>query len=93
MPFIVAHPLHLFLASVKRLTHLSRFPLLKFAPSPTCSTREDIRRFQLHLAETGMSICNRNRIMTGVREVLLRSWLELKGVGKPNRARRDGLRG
>jgi len=30
-------------------------------------TREDIRRFQLHLAETGMSICNRNRIMTGVR--------------------------
>ncbi len=31
------------------------------------ATREDIRRFQLHLAETGMSICNRNRIMTGVR--------------------------
>jgi site-specific recombinase XerD len=30
-------------------------------------TAEDIRRFQLHLAETGMSICNRNRIMTGVR--------------------------
>ena len=28
---------------------------------------EDIRRFQLHLAETGMSICNRNRIMTGLR--------------------------
>ena len=27
------------------------------------ATREDIRRFQLHLAETGMSICNRNRIM------------------------------
>jgi integrase/recombinase XerD len=28
---------------------------------------EDLRPFQLHLAETGMSICNRNRIMTGVR--------------------------
>ena len=28
---------------------------------------EDIRRFQLHLAETGMSIRNRNRIMTGLR--------------------------
>src|SRR5687768_8124193 len=28
---------------------------------------DDIRRFQLHLAETGMSICNRNRIMTGVK--------------------------
>src|SRR5213083_3651062 len=35
--------------------------------SPETATREDIRRFQLHLAETGMSICNRNRIMTGVR--------------------------
>ena len=30
-------------------------------------TLEDIRRFQLHLAETGASICNRNRIMTGLR--------------------------
>ena len=27
----------------------------------------DIRRFQLHLAEAGASICNRNRIMTGLR--------------------------
>ena len=35
--------------------------------SPETATCEDIRRFQLHLAETGMSICNRNRIMTGVR--------------------------
>ena len=34
---------------------------------PDTATREDLRRFQLHLAETGMSICNRNRIMTGVR--------------------------
>jgi site-specific recombinase XerD len=35
--------------------------------SPDTATREDIRLFQLHLAETGMSICNRNRIMTGLR--------------------------
>ena len=35
--------------------------------SPDTATREDIRRFQLHLAETGMSIGNRNRIMTGLR--------------------------
>jgi site-specific recombinase XerD len=34
--------------------------------SPETATAEDIRLFQLHLAETGMSICNRNRIMTGV---------------------------
>src|ERR1700736_4996828 len=35
--------------------------------SPDTATSEDIRRFQLHLAETGMSIGNRNRIVTGVR--------------------------
>ena len=35
--------------------------------SPDTATLEDIRLFQLHLAESGMSICNRNRIMTGVR--------------------------
>jgi integrase/recombinase XerD len=35
--------------------------------SPDTATTEDIRRFQLHLAEIGMSICNRNRIMTGLR--------------------------
>jgi integrase/recombinase XerD len=35
--------------------------------SPDTATAEDIRRFQLHLAETGMSICNRNRTMTGLR--------------------------
>ena len=33
--------------------------------SPETATLEDIRLFQLHLAETGMSICNRNRIMHG----------------------------
>ena len=35
--------------------------------SPDTATCEDIRGFQLHLAGTGMSICNRNRIMTGLR--------------------------
>jgi integrase/recombinase XerD len=35
--------------------------------SPDTATAEDIRRFQLHLSETGLSICNRNRIMTGLR--------------------------
>jgi site-specific recombinase XerD len=35
--------------------------------SPDTATCEDIRQFQLHLAESGTSICNRNRIMTGLR--------------------------
>jgi integrase/recombinase XerD len=35
--------------------------------SPDTTTIEDIRLFQLHLAETGVSICTRNRIMTGLR--------------------------
>src|SRR3954465_4377794 len=35
--------------------------------SPEAATFEDIRRFQLHLAETGVSICTRNCIMTGLR--------------------------
>jgi len=35
--------------------------------SPDTATAEDIRLFQLHLAKTGLSICNRNRIMTGLR--------------------------
>jgi site-specific recombinase XerD len=34
--------------------------------SPETATAEDIRRFQLHLSETSVSICNRNRIMTGL---------------------------
>jgi site-specific recombinase XerD len=45
--------------------------------SPDTATLEDVRRFQLHLAQTGVSICNRNRIMTGVRflfRVTLRRW-------------------
>src|SRR5260370_29201042 len=35
--------------------------------SPDTATPDDIRRFQLHLAETRMSICNRNRSMTRVK--------------------------
>jgi len=35
--------------------------------SPETAMAEDVRRFQLHLAEAGLSICNRNQIMTGLR--------------------------
>jgi integrase/recombinase XerD len=35
--------------------------------SPDTATPDEVRQFQLHLVESGMSICNRNRIMTGVR--------------------------
>jgi hypothetical protein len=31
------------------------------------ATPDEVRRFQLYLIESGASICNRNRIMTGVR--------------------------
>jgi integrase/recombinase XerD len=44
--------------------------------SPDTATFEDIRRFQLHLAETAVSICTRNCIMTGLRfsfRVMLRA--------------------
>ena len=35
--------------------------------SPDTATPDDVRAFQLHPIESGASICNRNRIMTGVR--------------------------
>jgi len=35
--------------------------------SPETATADDVRLFQLFLIESGASICNRNRIMTGVR--------------------------
>src|SRR5580704_5690131 len=35
--------------------------------SPDTATADEIRLFQLHLTETGASICNHNRIMTGLR--------------------------
>ena len=38
--------------------------------SPDTASLDDVRRFQLYLAETGVSICTRNRIMTGLRFLL-----------------------
>jgi len=35
--------------------------------SPERATADEVRAFQLYLMETGPSICNRNRIMTGVK--------------------------
>ena len=35
--------------------------------SPDTATADDVRRLQLHLVEAGLSIPNRNRIMTGVK--------------------------
>ena len=49
--------------SCKRLTEFLK-------RSPDTAAAEDIRRFQLHLIESGLSICNRNRIMTGVKFLL-----------------------
>jgi integrase/recombinase XerD len=38
--------------------------------SPDTATADDVRSFQLHLIEAGHSVCNRNRIMTGVKFLL-----------------------
>jgi site-specific recombinase XerD len=38
--------------------------------SPDTATADDVRLFQLHLIDSGLSICNRNRIMTGVKFLL-----------------------
>ena len=35
--------------------------------SPDTAVAEDVRRFQLHLSESGISIANRNRTMTGLK--------------------------
>jgi integrase/recombinase XerD len=51
------------------LASCKRFPAF-LKRSPDTATAEDIRRFQLHLAETGLSVCNRNRIMTGLKFLL-----------------------
>src|SRR3989441_6730453 len=59
--------------------------------SPDTASAEDIRRFQLHLSETGASICNRNRIMTGLRflfRVTLRRLdlaAEIYHIGEPQK--------
>src|ERR1700752_4806688 len=54
--------------------------------SPDTATAEDIRRFQLHLAETGASICNRNRIMTGLRFLFRVGESERHRCERPKRA-------
>jgi integrase/recombinase XerD len=53
-------------ASLRALCGCKRFAAF-LKRSPETATFEDIRRFQLHLAETGVSICTRNCIMTGLR--------------------------
>src|SRR5712692_1186919 len=58
-----AHSQRSHISSCKRFAAFLKRP-------PDTATAEDVRRFQLHLAETGMSICNRNRIMTGLKFLL-----------------------
>ena len=62
------------MAARKLITHTQRshiYSCKRFAAwlkrSPDTATADEVRRFQLHLIESGASICNRNRIMTGVR--------------------------
>jgi Phage integrase, N-terminal SAM-like domain len=43
--------------------------------SPDTATADEMRRFQLYLIESVTSICNRNRIRTGVR-----FWVPLPGI-------------
>ena len=50
--------------------------------SPDTATAEEVRRFQLHLVESGASICNRNRIVTGVR-FLFRVTLRRHDLARP----------
>src|SRR5947208_11720391 len=60
--------------------------------SPDTATAEDIRRFQLHLIEIGSSICNRNRIMTGLKflfRVTLRPLGSCRRDLSPQRAAED----
>ena len=58
--------------------------------SPDTATADEVRHFQLHLIESGASICNRNRIMTGVR--FLFAWLfnYLVGAGEQRRGHLEG---
>src|SRR6266853_5835160 len=55
------------MSSRKLGTHTQRSHIAAFLKrSPDTATAEDVRLFQLHLAETGASICTRNRTMTGL---------------------------
>jgi len=60
--------------------------------SPDTATPDEVRGFQLHLIESGASICNRNRIMTGVRRrAAIRRSLTTPaatGIARSARARR-----
>ena len=56
--------------------------------SPDTATPDEVRLFQLYLVESGMSICNRNRIMTGVR-FLFRVTLRRQDLSHPERRWRD----
>ena len=38
--------------------------------SPDTATADEVRAFQKHLMESGLTICNRNRIMTGLKFLL-----------------------
>ena len=60
------------LGSHSRRNHLNSCARLAafLGRSPDTATADDIRRFQFFLIETGASIVNRNRIMTGVRFLL-----------------------
>src|ERR1035437_2596654 len=58
-----AHTQRSHLSSCKRFAAYLKRP-------PDTATPDEVRLFQLHLIETGCSICNRNRIMTGLRFLL-----------------------
>jgi integrase/recombinase XerD len=63
--------------------------------SPDTATLEDIRRFQLHLAETGASICKRSRFMTGLRFLVPRDAAPIGPCGRdlsPPRTSEDSAR-
>ena len=57
----------LFAAGEVRTAGWGGLAVVSLKRSPETATVEDVRRFQLHLAETGTSIPNRNRLMTGLR--------------------------
>jgi integrase/recombinase XerD len=59
--------------------------------SPDTATSEDIRRFQLHLAEADASICNRNRIVTGLRFLSRMTLRRLESRGAMWRRRGNDL--
>lgn len=57
--------------------------------SPDTATGEELRRFQLHLSESGISIPNRNRTMTGLRFLFRVTLGRLDHVGPLTRTVRD----